>query len=887
MSKKGVSPIIKPIGLVTSPNRVSGMPPGAMYDARGVYIRDPLVLSSQPAEVPLFDVYSSADFPVVGYSIEQAGITGGAFIYWVCSFADNIWRWTYATTGTSSAVIYHIFNESPASNPERLWINSAGGIQLRWFAGVAKNGERLVVPTGYSTSVVDSGASGTSIHRVAGISQPKCQQSTFPASSAAGALNGLSRALYIGVFRRKYSDGVELVSAPSCAKEVFNLDTARRPVTLIWLFTGTVLAGDYLDIYRTKQQVADYNAPGTYVELGSEFLLAASHQITSADLASGQFSMVDSTIDDNLGEALYTNTGVRGAAAANAMPPPCKAVETFKGYTFYGNVTELPSYSFRVQSYWGSMSGATPGPATSSAIRTAGIGAREIRGLPEATSPFNTFVVDAADFFGLAVGQELVVSTGLPINTSGRITAINVGTRRITIAGSFGGVGAPVTAYTIDVVEIDGVRVPADSFTNFSGLCLVGTAGSGSPSSLRDYVGAACFGSAKQVQQGVNYAPVLPSDGVTIFHQYQINQFSARGPLTIRATNGLNYVPQLPEFTSTPLSVPPVQRTNMIRWSEENNCEAAPVANSAFVGHGEIYAMKATRDALYVFASDGLWRLSGSGGSAGAGFDWRVDPVDTTLSLTNSTCVASLNDCIYALTNRGLMKIDSSGTVTPLTLDRIDDLLSSIPWDPTSTAWVTADETHNEIVFCPVRPVDAIDNQNRVYTYNVDTDTITEVFFADLSGVFTNPPRHAFSSKTYGGLVFLRASKTTWLGGTTAAGSVCCFQPLVAGDPFTILQFRSADMLFDAGDDGGQVYMFTNPNDRPVTADSYTWFSSALTIKKHEAGLARASSGISRNAPAVGSSIMLGWVNSEGQSIKRFHGMGVHLVQSTNRRILR
>jgi hypothetical protein len=65
--------------------------------------------------------------------------------------------------------------------------------------------------------------------------------------------------------------------------------------------------------------------------------------------------------------------------------------------------------------------------------------------------------------------------------------------------------------------------------------------------------------------------------------------------------------------------------------------------------------MCATRDSLFVFKEDGIWRLSGVGGT------WRVDPFDLTTFCVLPSSIQRMDNSVFMLSNKGVVRVNENG----------------------------------------------------------------------------------------------------------------------------------------------------------------------------------------------------------------------------------
>lgn len=834
--------ILSPIGLVTQPNKFGQFPNGALSEANGMVIRDPGVLTTYGQ----WQTFNGGPWSVSQTAMHIIPIPAGYTAKFCVFYQTAGGTWEYALLNASGVQMFG----GTASFVNSFRVGPGSPEVISTFSHTFNRG-RLIVAFRDSVGVLDLPEMTTPSFRVAGIIGPNIYSNGVQSNGS--ALKEFTHASVVAVHSRVFSDGYELVSVPSSAIDVRNVNVGAQ--------YNIILGSDYplglsstqsvISLYRTVSQATPTTFPfASLVNCGSEYRL-------TGKLFPPFASTTVSASDSSLGEYLYTNPGVRGAGAANAMPRPCKCLATFKGHTFYGAFTEPPLVKLRPSVCWADM-GYSSG-ATINARRD-GVGRRD--GFANITSGSTTctIVTDGSDTavdsaVGIVKGQTIYIFA----STFFTRTILSISGTTITLSSA-----APVTQSTVqwtaeDVVELNGVGYP------------IGTASS-STLFYTDYSAQNLELISPPSSLNLSYADPQPSDSYIISRAYLGNLASIK-TISVRATNGTNWIPQLPtiEGSETPRTVSTSYRGNGIFWSEQNQPEHCPYINVATVGTGEIYAMVPTRDALWIFASDGLWRLSGNGGIAGnPGYDWRIDPVDLTLSLTSRRSWGVLRDVVYALTNRGLVSIDSSGQVKDISQGRIGDWFRGNSFSENNTGtWLVADETHDEVLI-----VDALNTptlNTRALIYNTLTDTFSKTEAAPGTLV------HGCYSQELE-TVFVAAVNSTYKPhpAGTAGSASAKFQPIYADDPFTMHRWKRV------------TYSFNTPaadvTITPLINDVQYAVSTGLVVKSNWGNnQARVSFPVPINAPAVNNCLQVGYavVASEASSL---NGISIDVDPVTRQR---
>lgn len=96
---------------------------------------------------------------------------------------------------------------------------------------------------------------------------------------------------------------------------------------------------------------------------------------------------------------------------------------------------------------------------------------------------------------------------------------------------------------------------------------------------------------------------------------------------------------------------------NGIMWSKQQQPEHVPYAHLELVGNkgSSIRRIVALRDSLFILKDDGVFRLTGSGGS------WQIEAIDTSTKILAPDSAVVLNNQIYCLTDQGIVSISDVG----------------------------------------------------------------------------------------------------------------------------------------------------------------------------------------------------------------------------------
>lgn len=115
---------------------------------------------------------------------------------------------------------------------------------------------------------------------------------------------------------------------------------------------------------------------------------------------------------------------------------------------------------------------------------------------------------------------------------------------------------------------------------------------------------------------------------------------------------------------------------NGLMWSKNQQPEHVPTAHIEFVGSKNypIRRIVALRDSLFILKTDGVFRLTGTGGA------WSIDALDTSTRIIAPDSAAVLNNQIFCLTDQGIVAISDIG-VQVMSRPVEDQLLALIAED--------------------------------------------------------------------------------------------------------------------------------------------------------------------------------------------------------------
>jgi hypothetical protein len=648
---------------------------------------------------------------------------------------------------------------------------------------------------------------------------------------------------YAAILRRKYSDGYELISPASPIQRYYQTSPSGQKNNISVTLQSPSQAGDILEIYRSREVAAP--GPTADTESGTTLFMCASVTLPAGV---GSYAVADPGAPNQIiGRELYTNPGQETLQSSGFPPPVAKCFAAFKGYAFYANAQEAGAFTLAFPGGFG--------PLTTADQRLAGFGTRTLTG--NLTNGSNTVTgISAADIVGIKKYQFVLHPNvpGFSYNTPTTYIT-SVGASSFTMSAAATATQAATEINLNDVVELYGVRLAAGTLNQLF----------------------ACIGVSSILPPlAVTVDKTVGDDGMLVFGQ-RMSISPYRSPpngnaINARATNAANLVP-IPADLSADAPAQTYSatwRANKLMWSWEQQPERCPVGNYAFIGSGEIYALATTRDVMWIFASDGIWRFTGYGTrSSGIQANWRVDLVDRTVVLAAPSAYCVLRDAVFAYTNIGLVKVSDEVGVKPLTRGVIGDLLPGRRWIDSDDITMAADDD-NDRVFLNVTTGD-----NDAGTLVSDCYVWSEQYgvFTKLSQWVSGPStlmRVAYDRVNGGllvGLGNINTLYTYWIdpAGTQFAAATGDFQPQYGPDPGSSKQWIEMCAMFDKASAGKLV----TPRFNGVAYDANALVQYPLQDD------ARSYFGVSMEAPAVANLLAPGFSIPPQNTITELRGLAM------------
>ena len=369
-----------------------------------------------------------------------------------------------------------------------------------------------------------------------------------------------------------------------------------------------------------------------------------------------------------------------------------------------------------------------------------------------------------------------------------------------------------------------------------------------------------------------------PATGFAFRHD-----FAAAGDFTLKASNGKNYVPAIADDPDPAEDVTRPRRPNGMMWTENGQPEATVAAG--IVGQSStVYAAVSTSQLKIIFTSVGLFRITGTGGSSSAGFDWALDHIDTQVLLRGPKACCRMGDLVFAATNNGAIVIDSSGLVREISTSALGkigiryDADNIARYSETDKTRVVADEENGDVYFC-------FDGDRYPYVYSARWNKWSRVCVASSAVIaaFGNLQNGLMFAEADGSELIIRRKSATLY-----QQSIVRMQPMFDGDVSTLKRWSEVEMYFHGRAEGAPVKLLVNElegmerNLEMYDGDDTPTFiqagiNSDVQGTAEEFSLASTWMEIETDAPAVAQSISLGYTTPEGTTKYTFYGCCVTL----------
>ena len=536
----------------------------------------------------------------------------------------------------------------------------------------------------------------------------------LPNYTTSGFFSPLSKVAYRIVWGITDANSIPVLGSPSSRIVVENISSSDNAVVdLTFPVPDDITTTNfYYQIYRTGVFTAASLATLDQIDPGDEMFLVIEDFVTSAQITAGQVSVQDITPEDfrQGGTLLYTNpVSGEGIEQSNEPPPFAKDIALYKNTTFYGNtqtryrlnlnflsilnlvsntssITVNNGVTSRTYTFRGTVE-------TYTATHTGTTGADYLAG---GTNPGLYFTLDSDNnerkytiyYASAASGAEtdpalsgrisiqVVVAAGdtaAQVATKTR-TAILAATNDFNIAVPGGSVltivcanNGPVSASPTETIggtftiTKDGLGTGEDIATQKIFLPRIPTSTENGPSVSQqvDQASRSIIAVINGDNSGIinGYYLSGPSDvpGLMFFENRVLTgpsfYFTANN-----STTGNNFNPNIPTSGQSVISENEV-RPNRLYYSKFQQPEAVPLVNYLDIGprNEVILRIIGLRDSLFIFKTDGIYRLTGESAP------FQISLFDSSVSVDAPDSAAILNNMIYTFSNQGVVTVSDTG----------------------------------------------------------------------------------------------------------------------------------------------------------------------------------------------------------------------------------
>lgn len=174
---------------------------------------------------------------------------------------------------------------------------------------------------------------------------------------------------------------------------------------------------------------------------------------------------------------------------------------------------------------------------------------------------------------------------------------------------------------------------------------------------------------------------------------------------------------------------------NGLMWSKNGQPEHVPSSHLEFVGSKNFEGRRilALRDSVFILKDDGVFRLTGSGGS------WAIEPLDTSTRIIAPDSAAVVNNQIFALCDQGIVSISDVG-VQVISRPIEDQIIALISEDYTSLkekSFGVSYDTDRKYILHTIN-TDSDNYPTKAFVYNTFTQAWT-TWTKDAVHAFVNP----------------------------------------------------------------------------------------------------------------------------------------------------
>lgn len=676
-----IDSVIRPKGLYTNPNPFSVSPEGALLQADNLVIdEDGTVRGRRGQELISSGSFSGDGINQTNYRPEKC--------WW---FNNRIWvhfrRPTADTDGKTERIVFWDWDalawRDRLDSADSITIDSSGKIKLRQ----CEANRRMLLCTSSGVYRTSSGTTSATTNPIlAGVPRGLDPRNSALANTGTPGWEPMpddTVCAYRVCWKVQDINKIVTTGAPSGRCVVRNSTGGNRtPTLLVGIPSGTGTT-DICQIYRT--QFFTILPDGTFPDPGDDMYLVSEITPTATDTANFYFTFNDICPDALMGEPLYTNPGQDGPLQEKSVPPAAREVAYFGDTAFYMNTINKQKMVISILAVNSAAAPANAGVTVGDRIQVGDLVMRGIdggtTGFPVAgesvTGPtFWVFGVDRTTGAGSEVTRVIKTTESFvwkynlwSNNFGGRYYAYNitgpddnVGKILIEERAINGSVKAYFGSSRIDNPP-QFIPTPVDDTSSTLGLSKsIASVNNGGITTTIITTAAHGYSTGQQIFFSWDAQTVASTNSKIPPNVYTITVTGANTFTFASPPTGAFGADAAADIAWCHLIVETAQsdsetRTNRVYWSCLQEPEAVPSLNYKDVGRNDAEGLilQQLGESLFCFKEDGLFRISG-----GNGF-WQFDEFDPSVRLLAPESVQVVNNCIYCLTDQGVVRITESG----------------------------------------------------------------------------------------------------------------------------------------------------------------------------------------------------------------------------------
>jgi hypothetical protein len=415
----------------------------------------------------------------------------------------------------------------------------------------------------------------------------------------------------------------------------------------------------FYQLYRSSLSISGDVSPDDNLQLVYE------SNPTPAEVTAKLVTVIDITPDSFRGANLYTNPNQEGIVQSNEKPPLAKDIAAYKNSLFYANtssvqrkelsmlaITDLVPVNGQIEEFSASLPNVVNISSVGHELSTGNSVTISGSSEPLLNGTFTVTVIDDDTFSIPLTGVLLPGDTGIWTRNSAGFSKLTFKSGLNQFDIKFGN----YEDITTGVVKLSILDTPAQQVDETAkNMCKV----------MNRYTGNT-FLNAFYIS-GVDDLP-----GKMLFEARTLStaQFGIGAESTGLNTTGNQFSPTIPLFPATTDS-DNQQNPNRVYYSKFQQPEAVPALNYLEVGGKDspIKRMVALRDSLFVFKTDGIYRISGNDITS-----LNLQLFDNSLHILAPETAAVGSNQIYVVTDQGIVAVSDVG-IRPIDANKISDTL--------------------------------------------------------------------------------------------------------------------------------------------------------------------------------------------------------------------